>query len=245
MDLGPDSYLLIATVAFAAQVLGGISGYGTGLILPLVLVPLIGAQAVVPVIALSAMITNPVRVWTFWKNLDGRAALTVVLLAFPGAALGAVGFSLLSGFWAQVLIGGTLMALAPTGRILRRRRLRLPDAGFRASLAAYGFIMGGTSGAGVILVSILMARGLAGAAVVATDAAATTVLATLKVGVFASAGALPQNLWALSILIGLMAIPGARVGKLLMHRFGLAVQTAILDLAVFTGGLVMVWRAFL
>jgi hypothetical protein len=45
-------------------------------------------------------------------------------------------------------------------------------------------------------------------------------------------------------MIGLMAVPGARVGKMLMQRFGIAVQTIILDLAVFSGGFVMVWRAF-
>jgi uncharacterized membrane protein YfcA len=193
LELTAQSYLLVACIAFAAQVLGGMSGYGTGLILPLVLVPMIGAQAVVPVIALSAMITNPVRVWTYWESLDRRAALTAIALAFPGAILGAVGFALLSGFWAQIVIGCTLLALAPIGRILRRRRLHLPEGGFRASLAAYGLIVGGTSGAGVILLSILMARGLTGATVVATDAAASVVLTTLKTGVFLSAGALPRD----------------------------------------------------
>ena len=50
--------LLVAVTALAAQIIGGLAGYGTGLLMPLVLVPLIGAQAVVPVVGLSAIITN-------------------------------------------------------------------------------------------------------------------------------------------------------------------------------------------
>ena len=53
---------LVAVTALAAQVIGGLAGYGTGLLMPLVLVPLIGAQAVVPVIGLSAIIPMP-RGW--------------------------------------------------------------------------------------------------------------------------------------------------------------------------------------
>ena len=38
--------VLIAVTALGAQIVGGIAGYGTGLLMPLVLVPLIGAEAV-------------------------------------------------------------------------------------------------------------------------------------------------------------------------------------------------------
>ena len=41
-----------------ASVLGGLAGYGTGALMPLVLVPLIGAGPVVPIIAISSIFTN-------------------------------------------------------------------------------------------------------------------------------------------------------------------------------------------
>ena len=45
--------------------------------------------------------------------------------------------------------------------------------------------MGGTTGAGVILLSLLMAVGLEGAAVIATDATVSIVTGAIKVAVFA------------------------------------------------------------
>jgi len=42
-----------------SAVAGGVAGYGTGALMPLVLVPLVGAAPVVPIIAISAMFTIP------------------------------------------------------------------------------------------------------------------------------------------------------------------------------------------
>jgi len=50
--------LLVAGVALFASIVGGVAGYGSGALLPLVLVPLIGAEPVVPILSLSALTTN-------------------------------------------------------------------------------------------------------------------------------------------------------------------------------------------
>lgn len=40
-------FVAVGVTAFVASIIGGVAGYGTGLLMPLVLVPIIGAQAVV------------------------------------------------------------------------------------------------------------------------------------------------------------------------------------------------------
>ena len=47
---------LIAGVALIASVVGGVSGYGTGALMPLVLVPIVGPEPVVPMLSISALI---------------------------------------------------------------------------------------------------------------------------------------------------------------------------------------------
>ena len=42
----------------AHVVIGGLAGYGTGALMPLVLVPIVGAEPVVPIISLAALFTN-------------------------------------------------------------------------------------------------------------------------------------------------------------------------------------------
>ena len=57
-DVSVLQLLLVACVALFAAVVGGLAGYGTGALMPLVLVPLIGAEPVVPIIAISSIFTN-------------------------------------------------------------------------------------------------------------------------------------------------------------------------------------------
>ena len=54
-DVSLAQLALVAGVAFFASVVGGVSGYGTGALMPLVLVPLVGPAPVVPIIAISAL----------------------------------------------------------------------------------------------------------------------------------------------------------------------------------------------
>jgi hypothetical protein len=85
--------LLVAAVALLASIIGGVSGYGTGALMPLVLVPLVGAEPVVPIIAISALFTNSSRVFAFLKYADWRRAAIVLAASVPTCVLGAWGYA--------------------------------------------------------------------------------------------------------------------------------------------------------
>ena len=65
---------IVACVTLVASVVGGVAGYGTGALMPLVLVPMLGAEPVVPIIAISALFTNLGRVAAFLRHVDGKRA---------------------------------------------------------------------------------------------------------------------------------------------------------------------------
>ena len=69
-----------------------------------------------------------------------------------------------------------LMLTVPLRYAMRRSAIALGDRGLVAGAAGYGAAVGGTVGAGVILLSMLMAAGLQGAAVIATDAVISIVV---------------------------------------------------------------------
>ena len=73
-DISLAQLLLVTGVALFASVIGGLAGYGTGALMPLVLVPMIGAEPVVPIIAISAIFTNLSRVTAYRRYADGRRA---------------------------------------------------------------------------------------------------------------------------------------------------------------------------
>jgi len=100
-------------------------------------------------------------------------------------------------------------------------------------------------GAGIILLSLLMAAGLEGAAVVATDAVVSIGIGLTKFATFGLAGAIDVRVIAIALLIGCVAFPGAFVAKALTARLPLHVHTAILDAMVLGGGAVMIANAFM
>ena len=100
----------------------------------------------------------------------------------------------------------------------------------------YGVVVGGTSGSGVILLSLLMAAGLEGAAVIATDAVISVATSIIKISVFGLAGVITAQVLAFALLIGAISIPGAFLARAFVERMPVHIHTAILDVAVITGG---------
>lgn len=242
-DVSLAQLLPVAGVALFASIVGGVSGYGTGALMPLVLVPLLGAEPVVPIIAISALFNNSSRVTAFRKYADWRRAGIVIVAAGPTCVLGAWGYTHLSSAGAALAIGGMLILSVPLRRLLRRRELRVGDGGLALGAFGYGVVVGGTAGSGVILLSLLMAAGVEGAAVIATDAAISIVISVVKVSVFGVAGVLTAQVVAFALLIGIVALPGAFLARAFVERMPVHVHTAILDAVVLLGGVFLVYGA--
>jgi uncharacterized membrane protein YfcA len=242
-DISLVQLLLVAGVALFASLIGGLAGYGTGALMPLVLVPLIGAEPVVPIIAISAVFTNISRFTAYFRYIDRRRALIVVAAAALTTALGAYGYTRLTNAGAALVIGTMLISRVPLRRLARRREVRIGDSGLAASAVGYGVVVGGTSGSGVILLSLLMAAGLEGAAVIATDAVISVATSVIKISVFGLSGVVTAQVLAFAPLIGIIAIPGAFLARAFVERMPVHIHTAILDAAVITGGVVMISTA--
>jgi uncharacterized protein len=235
---------LIAATALVTSFIGGVAGYGTGALMPLVLVPIVGAEPIVPIISLSALLTNTGRAAAFRHLVDRRAALVVLASAVPTCALGAWGYTKLSSRGVLVVIGCMLVASVPLRRLVRRRGLALSRRGLALAAFGWGPLAGGTVGAGVILLSLLMATGLEGAAVVATDAVVSIGIGFAKLATFGIAGIVTPQVIAVALLIGGLAFPGAFVAKALVERLPVHLHAAVLDAVVVGGGAAMIINAF-
>jgi hypothetical protein len=141
------------------------------------------------------------------------------------------------------VIGTVLILSVPLRRMLRSRAVRIGDTGLAAGAVGYGVVVGGTSGSGVILLSLLMAAGLEGAAVIATDAVISIVTSLIKISVFGLAGVVSAQVIAFAILIGGIGLPGAFLARAFVERMPVHIHTAILDVAVIVGGVVMISTA--
>jgi uncharacterized membrane protein YfcA len=231
---------IIVVLAVVSAIAGGVAGYGTGALMPLILVPIVGAAPVVPIIAITAMFTNTARVAVFRRALDPRRALIALVAALPTCVLGAWLYTLLTGRGAAFVIGSSLIATVPLRRFLKRHGHQLGEKGYAIAAAGWGIVVGGTTGAGVILLSILMAVGLEGAAVIATDATVSLGMGVVKISVFGLAGVLTSKVVLIALLIGLVAFPSTFLAKLIVERLPVHLHTAMLDAVVIIGGAVMI-----
>ncbi|MDU1694286.1 MAG: sulfite exporter TauE/SafE family protein, partial [Bradyrhizobium sp.] len=144
-DISLLQLLLVASVALFASIIGGLAGYGTGALMPLVLVPMVGAEPVVPIIAISAILTNLSRVVAYISHADRTRAGIVIAAAAVTTALGAYGYTRLTNAGAAFVIGTMLIMSVPLRRILRKREVRIGNGGLAAGAVGYGVLVGGTS----------------------------------------------------------------------------------------------------
>ena len=244
-DISLWQLLLVAGVALIGSVIGGVAGYGTGALMPLVLVPILGPEPVVPIIAISGLLTNSGRVFAFLRYVDWRRSALTLAGAVPFAMISAYGFTLLTGRAVQFLIGAMLILTVPLRYAMRRRAATLSDRGLVLGAMGYGAVMGGTVGAGVILLSILMSAGLQGAAVIATDAVISIAVGVARLSVFGHAGVVSAQIVAVGLLIGVVGFAGAFLARSFVERLPVRVHTAILDAVVLIGGAVMVIGALM
>jgi uncharacterized membrane protein YfcA len=109
-------WLLVGAVAFAASILGGLAGYGTGLVLPVVLAPVVGVANVVPVMALAMILNNGSRVAAFRREIDWPHVRRMLVFGLPACMAGAYGYTLLEARGVALLISLFLLASIPLRR---------------------------------------------------------------------------------------------------------------------------------
>ncbi len=125
-------------------------------------------------------------------------------------------------------------------RVLAHRGFRCGDGGLVAGALGWGVVVGGTTGSGVILLSLLMAAGLHGAAVIATDATVSVLIGLVRLTVFGITGVATLR-WSRSrSLIGISTFPGAFLARWMIARLPIHVHAVMLDAVVVLGGVVMI-----
>ncbi|QCK84811.1 sulfite exporter TauE/SafE family protein [Phreatobacter aquaticus] len=244
-DVSLIQAVLVAGTAFGAAIIGGMAGYGTGLLLPLVLVPVIGAENVVPVIAVSALFTNVSRFAAMRASVDWQKVALMLPAAVPLVMISAYGFTRLDTRGASILIGAMLIVLVPLRRWLQSVGFRLQGWQLIPAGGTYGFVTGASTGAGVILVSFLMSAGLTGAAVIATDAAISIVIGIAKALTFGYNDALPTPVLMFALLVGCATVPGAFVAKWILDRLPVRLHTLMLETVIVIGGIAVMARGLM
>ncbi|MCX7156239.1 MAG: TSUP family transporter [Rhodocyclales bacterium] len=237
MDLSPNLLMLVVAVSFGSAIIGGMGGFGTGIILTATLTPILGIKAVVPVLALAGIIINIGRFWFYRRDFDARAVRLVLPPALVCLLGGTLLYRHLDAARLAIVIGLVVLAALPARRYLKAHNLHLGARGLAVGGGIFGFLNGIASGMGVVLISLLLGSGLSGTAVLATDALVTIAVDITRSVLFSKFDLLPMPDMVLGGIIGLASLPGSWVASLLVRRLGHRLHIAIIETLIAAGGL--------
>jgi len=241
MDWGLFAIALV--VGLVASIFGGIAGYGTGLILPIFLAPIVGITGVMPTLSLVMIMANLSRIAAFRRELQPRQALMVMVGAVPAAAIGASIYAMLSERAIAVVLAITLIVTIPLRRALERLKFRLTDPGLVVGGGAFGLFAGATVGTGPILVAILLAAGVAPASIVATDALVSIFVGLMRIGTFALNDLYTPLLVLTGIAVGLSAVPGGFVARWIVARIPVKVHATVIESVIVVGAILLLYKS--
>ena len=244
MLLDGPTLAAVAVLAVGAAIVSGMSGFGTGVILTAALVPLIGVKAVVPVMAVAGVVINAGRFWFYRTHLDRRTLTLVLSTSLPLLVLGTWIYSILDARALGTVLGAAVIAFVPLRRILHHKKVAIGSTGLAVGSGVFGLATGVATGTGVILVSLLLGTGLAGPAVLATDAMVSIVLDLAKAALFQKFDLLGTEALFTGIVIGVASIPGSAIAAWLVSRMGARLHVFFMEGLILIGGVSMLWHSW-
>lgn len=243
-SIDPATALIGAVVCFLAAALGGVAGMGSGMIVTLFITPVIGAKAVVPVISVLMLINNASRVW-FYRDAIVPARISLIAgVAIPMSYVGAAIYVRLDGQFIQIMLGAILIGSIPLRRWMAGREVTPTTGQVVIVSGVFGLLSSLIVGAGMLVIPMLMGFGLAGPALLATDAAIAVLVNLAKVVFFGSFDALSGQLFLLALAMGICTIPGTWAGAWLVRRTSVRIHTLAIEALIVVGGLSMIVGAF-
>jgi uncharacterized membrane protein YfcA len=234
----------VAALSIGAAIVGGMGGFGTGVILAAALVPLIGVKALVPVMAVAGVIINAGRFWFYRESLERRTLGVVLVAALPFLVLGTWLYSVLDARSVGTILGFAVIASVPLRRILRKKAVMLSTPGLAVGSSIFGLASGLATGTGVILVSLLLGSGMSGPAVLATDALVSIALDLTKAALFQRFNLLDAQAFFTGVVIGVASIPGSAIAATLVTRLGAKLHVVFIETLIVVGGASMLWHSW-
>jgi len=236
-------YGFVLIVGLAAGALSGIIGTGSSIILLPLLVYQFGPRQAVPIMAVSALMSNVGKLLAWWRELDWRAFAAYSLPGVPCAALGARTLLVLPPRLVDAALGAFFIVMIPIRHWLHTHDVRIRLWQLALSGALIGFITGIVLSTGPLSVPAFTAYGLIKGAFLSTEAASSLSMMVSKIVTFRELGALPLPAIIQGLIIGSSVMAGSFAGKHLVLAMSVRTFQRLLDAMLLCSGVSMIWAA--
>lgn len=240
-EMGWSAIILLMVAAFATSLIHGATGIAGGFLLTVIAAPIIGLQAVVPVLSITLIISHASRVLFNLDQFDKTAFLAVIVPAVPFIVFSALVYGRLSGVAIAFILGAVVIASVPARRWALSRQLVATKATLGWAGVVYGGISGLAVGPGLLLVPILLGYGLSRQSFVATLATIALATNVIRIAVYGATDLLSSPYIILAVAAGIATIPGAWIGRSVLRRLTDHRHEVAVEWLVVLGGLGFFW----
>ena len=232
--------LVAATIGFT---ISGVAGFGGGLVALPVLVWVFGIKEAIPIIAISQVFGTASRAWLHHRTIDWKVVRYFAVGSIPMSVLGSLVFISINTEMIVRILGITMLTLVVYTRLPIGRN-------FKINVRAFVPI-GGTAGFGSAFLGIpgpmaslsYLQYGLIASAYIGTSAIGLGMIQIPKLIIFGSDGLLTTRVFVLGIVLGLIGVFGAYMGKSILKRVPEKVFSRMITVMLLISGFMFLVRA--
>src|SRR5499425_1374213 len=214
----PIGWAVLVVGALVGSLIGGVAGFGTGIIMLPLVAWVLGLRAAVPVLTVTMSIGNLARIWWSRGEVDRAVVARFALGAVPATALGTMLYVGAPSDWLGRFVGLFLIASVPLRRVLAMDFFRMRLGYFPALGAVVGLISGLVVTTGPLNTPFFLAYGLRRSAYVGTEAVCAMVMHLARGAALARYALLTWETAAVGTLLGATMFAGSGRGRRLRPR---------------------------
>src|SRR2546428_3581240 len=223
----PIGWVVLVLGALVASVVGGVAGFGAGIIMLPLVAWAVGVRSAVPVLAVTMLLGNLSRIWWSRGEVDRAVVIRFALGAVPATVLGA---AIYAGTPAELLgrfVGVFLVASVPLRRLLATDLFRMRLRHFPALGAFTGLLSGLVVTTGPLNTPFFLAYGLRRNAYIGTEAVCALAMHIARGATLTRYALVTGETLAVGVVVGGTMFAGAGAGRCLLGTVSGSVHLAL------------------
>jgi hypothetical protein len=235
----PDAlgWIALGLAALVASTVGGVAGFGTGVIMVPIIAWTLGIKAAVPILTVAMLLGNSARFWWSRTEVDWRVVGAFLAGAVPLGIVGATLYSRAGGVAISRILGTFLLLAVPLRRWLTARGVRVRLRHFPFVGGAFGFFSALVGATGPIISPFFLGYGLRRGAYIATDALCTVGAYVARLWVFRRYELITGSTVSVGVLLGVVMVLGSWLGRRLLDRLSERTFVRLIEVMLLIFGL--------
>jgi uncharacterized membrane protein YfcA len=233
----PVGWAVLLGGAVLGSVVGGVAGFGAGLILLPLLVWALGVRAAAPVLTITMLIGNLSRIWWSRRDVHPGVALRFLVGAIPATALGVMFYAGAPGDSVRWIMGAFLIVSVPLRRWLLTRNVTVRLRHFPLVGSLVGVLSGIVVATGPVASPFFLAYGLRRGAYIGTESVCALGMHVARGLAFAGFALITWETVAIGAALGAVTFVGAWLGRGLLDRMSDRTFLTILEVFLVLMGL--------